>query len=50
MCLALEGRCRKQSHMDVSKVFDIAAEMGFGKVLFDCFAVEGDLSVVERHN
>ena len=32
-----------------NKVCDIAAEMGFGKVLFDCFAVEGDLSVVDRH-
>jgi hypothetical protein len=32
-----------------NRVCDIAAEMGFGKILFDCFAVEGELSVVDRY-
>jgi hypothetical protein len=30
-------------------VCDAAAERGFGKILFDCLAVEGELSIMERY-
>jgi hypothetical protein len=39
----------QQAEEIVNKVCDIAAEMGFGKILFDCFAVEGELSVTDRY-
>jgi hypothetical protein len=32
-----------------NQVCDIAAEMGFGKILFDCSAVDGELSVTDRY-
>jgi hypothetical protein len=30
-------------------ICDAAAERGFGKILFDCLAVEGELSIMERY-
>jgi hypothetical protein len=30
-------------------ICDAAAEQGFSKILFDCLAVEGELSIMERY-
>ena len=33
----------------LTKVCDVAAEMGFDRILVDCFSVEGELSTIERY-
>jgi hypothetical protein len=32
-----------------TKVCDVGAEMGFDRILVDCFSVEGELSTIERY-
>jgi hypothetical protein len=44
------GKVSLRETVELSKnVCDAAAERGFSKILFDCRAVEGELSVTERY-
>ena len=47
----LTGRVSLEEALPIGKVvFDVAAEKGFSRILFDCLGVEGELSVVDRYD
>lgn len=44
------GRVSLKDALELDKsVFDAAAERGFDKILLDCLAVEGELSILARY-
>ena len=46
----LTGRVSCSEAIELCKnISDAAAERGFGKILLDCLAVEGELSIMERY-
>jgi hypothetical protein len=46
----LTGRVSLEEALPLGKaVFDVAAEKGFSRILFNCLALQGELSVVDRY-
>jgi hypothetical protein len=47
----LTGRVSLEEALPLGKaVLDMAAEKGFSRILFDCLALQGELSVVDRYD
>ena len=47
----LTGRVWLEEALALGKVvFDVAAEKSFSRILFDCHAVEGELTIVDRYD
>jgi hypothetical protein len=47
---AAVGRVSLKEALEIGKnVFEAAAERGFDKILLDCLAVEGELSILARY-